>query len=179
VPDSSTLQDSVYLAQTLGLPVAGADRYPLILGNVILGSGFTSRLYRDLRIKTGYVYSVSSQLDWSRTRAEYAVSFGADGENVDKARQLILRDIRDMQTTPVSDGELTRAKAELLRRLPMQRASLGGIGGQYLYLADLGLPFDILQQLPARYLAITAPDIQHAFATWVRPSDLAQVVKGP
>ena len=105
------------------MPVISPDRYPLILGNVILGSGFTSRLYRDLRIKTGYVYSVSSELDWSRSRAEYAVSFGADGENVDKARQLILRDIKDMQTTPVGDAELNRAKAELLRRLPMQRAA--------------------------------------------------------
>ncbi len=179
VPDSSTLQDTAYLAESVGVPVSSPDRYPLLLGNVILGSGFTSRLYRDLRIKTGYVYSVSSDLDWSRTRAEYAVSFGADGENVDKARQLVLRDLKDMQTTPVGDAELTRAKAELLRQLPMQRASVSGIGGQYLHLSDLGLPIDTLQQLPGRYLAVSASEIQSAFSTWVRPADLAQVVKGP
>jgi zinc protease len=179
VQDSSAQQDSVYLAESVTTPVASPDRYPLMLGNIILGSGFTSRLYRDLRIKTGYVYSVRSELDWSRTRADYSVSFGADGENVDKARQLVLRDLTDMQTTPVGEPELNRAKAELLRQLPMQRASVGGIGGQYLHLFDLGLPFDTLQQLPARYMAITAPEIQHAFATWVRPADLAQVVKGP
>ena len=56
---------------------------------------------------------------------------------------------------------------------------MSGIGGQYLHLSDLGLPFDTLQQLPARYLAITAAEIQHAFGVWVRPADLAQVVKGP
>jgi zinc protease len=179
VPDSSTVQDRVYLAETVTLPVLGADRYPLMLGNVILGSGFSSRLYRDLRIRSGYVYSVSSELDWTRTRADYAVSFGADGENVDKARQLILRDIKDMQTTPVSDAELTRAKAELLRWLPMQRSSLQGIAGQYLRLSDLGLPLDTLLTLPQRYRDITADQIQHAFATWIRPADLAEVVKGP
>ncbi len=179
VPDTSSLQDRVTLAETLSLSVASPDRYALTLGNVILGSGFTSRLYRDLRIRSGYVYSVGSSLDWSRTRADYSVSFGADTENVEKARQLVLRDLEDMQATPVSDAELTRAKAELLRRSPMQRASVGGIAGQYLQLIDLGLPLDSVQRAAERYLAMTAPEIQQAFAKWIRPDDLAQAVKGP
>jgi zinc protease len=179
VADGSSLQDSVTLAQTLAVPVTSPDRYTLLLGNVILGSGFTSRLYQDLRIRTGYVYSVGSDFDWSRSRADYSVSFGADGENVEKARGLLLRDLRDMQTTPVSDAELTRAKAELMRRLPMQRASVGGIAGQYLRLAELGLPLDSAERAAERYLAVTAAEIQQAFSTWVRPDDLAQAVKGP
>ena len=138
MPDGNALQDSVTLAETLTLPVTSPDRYTLMLGNVILGSGFSSRLYQDLRIQSGYVYSVGSALDWSRSRADYSVSFGADTANVEKARQLILRDLKDMQTTPVSEAELTRAKAEILRRLPMQRASISGIAGQYLRLTDLG-----------------------------------------
>jgi zinc protease len=179
VPDRNSLQDSVTLAETLALPVTSPDRYALMLGNVILGSGFTSRLYQDLRIRSGYVYSVGSNLDWSRSRADYSVSFGADTENVDKAYQLILRDLKDIQTSPVSSAELTRAKAELLRRLPMQRASVGAIAGQYLWLTELGLPLDSSQRAAERYLAITAAEIQQAFATWVRPDDLAEAVKGP
>ncbi|HEY1410821.1 MAG TPA: insulinase family protein, partial [Rhodopila sp.] len=179
VPDPSALQDSVTLAETLPVPVSSPDRYTLLLGNVILGSGFSSRLYQDLRVRSGYVYTVSSDLDWTRYRADYSVSFGADTENVEKARQLVLRDLKDMQTTPVTDAELTRAKAELLRRLPMQRARVGTIARQYLFLSDLGLPLDSAQRAAARYLAITAPEIQQAFATWIRPDDLAQAVKGP
>jgi zinc protease len=177
--DRSSVQDSVSLAESFALPVTSPDRYTLMLGNVILGSGFSSRLYQDLRIKSGYVYSVSSDLDWSRMRADYAVSFGADAANLDKARALVMRDLRDMQTSPVSEPELARAKAEVLRRLPMQRASEGGIAGQYLRLVDLGLPLDSQQIAAERYLAITAADIQKAFATWIRPDDLAEVVKGP
>ena len=179
VADPSSLQDSVVLAETLAVPVTSPDRYTLMLGNVILGGGFSSRLYQDLRVKTGYVYSVSSALDWSRTRAEYTVSFGADGENVDRARALVVRNLRNMQTTPVGEAELTRAKAQVLRRLPMQRASVGAIAGLYLRLADLGLPFDAQDLAARRYLAITAPEIQQAFAAALRPDDLAQVVKGP
>jgi zinc protease len=179
VPDNASMQDDVSLAETVALPVTGPDRYPMLLGNVILSSGFSSRLYQDLRIRSGYVYSVSSDLDWSRTRADYSVSFGADTENVEKARALVVRNLKQMQLSPVSDAELTRAKAEVLRRLPMQRASVGGIAGQYLRLAELGLPLDSARIAGERYRAISAAQIQQAFATWLRPDDLVQVVKGP
>ncbi len=179
VADESSLQDSVSLSETMDVPVTSPDRYTLMLGNTILGSGFSSRLYDDLRVKTGYVYSVSSALDWSRTRADYSVSFGADTNNVEKARQLIVRDIRDMQSNPVSEAELLRAKAQTLRRLPMQRASVAAIAGGYLRLAELGLPLDLQQTAGQHYLAITAADIEHAFATALRPDALAEIVKGP
>ena len=179
VPNPSSLQDRVSLSEAVLLPVTSPDRYALELGNIILGSGFSSRLYRDLRVKTGYVYSVRSSFEWQRTRATYTIGFGADGENVEKARALALRNLRDMQATPVSDAELSRAKAQLLRRLPMQRASVGAIGGIYLYLADLGLPIDSEQIAPQRYLNLTSARIQQAFTAWVRPDDLAEVTEGP
>ena len=55
VADESSLQDSVSMSQSVGVPVTSPDRYTLMLGNTILGSGFSSRLYDDLRVKTGYV----------------------------------------------------------------------------------------------------------------------------
>lgn len=179
VPDTSDLQESVSLAETLTLPVTSPDRYTLLLGNTILGSGFSSRLFRDLRVRTGYVYSVSSDLAWSRTRADYSVSFGADPENVDRARAAVLRNLKDMQADLVSEGELARAKAELLRRLPMQRASIGAIAGQYLRLVDLNLPLDSEQRAAEAYAKVTPGQIRDAFAKWIRPDDLAMVVKGP
>ena len=179
VADPSSLQDSVALAVVVAMPVDHPDRYTLMLGNLILGSGFSSHLYRDLRIKTGYVYTVSSTLDWSRTRADYTVSFGADRQNVEKANQLVVRDVKAMQTTPVADNELIRAKAEVLRQLSMQRASVPAIASLYLRLTELGLPLDSEAIATKRYAAITAPEIQRAFATWLRPDDFAVVVKGP
>jgi zinc protease len=179
VPDSTSVQDSVELAETVPIAVTDPDRYMLMLGNVILGGGFSSRLYRDLRIQSGYVYSVSSDLDFTRTRCEYGVSFGADPENVGKARGLAVRDLKAMQDAPVSEAELTLAKAQMLRRLPMQKASVDSIGGLYLRLADLGLPTDTPQLAAKRYLEADAPAIQAAFRKWLRPDDLAEVVKGP
>ena len=179
VPDPTSVQDSATLAETIAIPVTDPNRFVLMLGNTMLGSGFSSRLYKDLRVRSGYVYSVSSDLDWNRTRGGYTISFGADPVNVPKARALALADIRSLQQTPVSDAELTRAKAETLRRLDMQRDSIDAIAGLYLRLVELGLPLDEEQLAAKRYFDATAPEVQAAFKTWLRPDDLAQVVKGP
>ncbi len=179
VPDSSSLQDSVALTESVQLPVTNPDRYNLMVGNTILGSGFSSRLYRDLRVKSGYVYSVESQIDWSRTRCEYSVSFGADPDKVGRARALVVQDVRDLQSNPVSDTELTRAKAQMLRRLPMQRDSVDSVAALYLRLVELGLPLETPQVAAQHYYDATAAQVQAAFKTYLRPDDLAQVVKGP
>ncbi len=179
VRDESAQQNNVTLAESVSVPVLSPDRYALLLGNTILSSGFSSRLYRDVRIRTGYAYSIESDFDWSRTRANYAVSFGADAKNVDKARALVMRDLKTMQTQPVSESELTRAKAELLRQLPMGRASVTAIAAQYLHAQELGLPLDAAARAAVAYAAMTAQAVRQAFAAWVRPDDLATVVKGP
>lgn len=179
VPNANSLQDQVTLAQTIGLPVTSPDRYTLELGNAILGSGFSSRLYRDLRVRTGYVYTVSSSFDWDRTRAAYLISYGADPATAEAARTLALREIKDMQTVPVSEQELLRAKVQILRRLALGRSSIGSIAGQYLRQVNLGLPLEPLQIASKRYLEITAEDIQKAFAQWLRPDSLTMVTQGP
>ncbi len=179
VPDPGALQDQVTLAQTLPMGVLDPARYPLLLGNVVLGGGFSSRLYHDLRVRTGYVYSVSSGMDWTRSRGRYTISFGADPDKVAPARELAVRNIRTMQTTPISDAELGRAKAQILRQLPMSQASIAGIAGLYLRLSDLGQPLDATRIAAERYRTMTAAEIQAAFRTWLRPDDLVEVVRGP
>lgn len=179
IADAGRLQDAVTLAEVVTLPVTHPDRYALILGNSIMGGDFSSRLYRDLRVRTGYVYTVGSSFDWSRTRGRYTVSFGADGVDVPKAEALIRQNLIAMQSDPVNASELARAKAQVSRRLIMQGANVAGIASSYLRLAELALPLDSQERAAGLYQALSAEDIRRAFATWVRPDGLVQVVKGP
>lgn len=179
VPDGSVLQNSVILAEALPTNASNPDHFALDVGNEILGGGFSSRLYRDLRVKSGYVYTVSSRFSWSRTRGVYSISYGADTANLQMARTLALRDLGDMQDRLVSDNELTLAKASLLRSLPQQRASIDRLAMEDLYLVDRGLPLDQPQIAARAYFATTPESLQAAFRKWLRPKDLAEVVKGP
>lgn len=180
VPDKSSVQDEVVLTETIGLQVSDPDRYMLRLGNEVLGGGlFSSRLYRDLRVKTGYVYTVGSSFNWSRTRGSYALDYGADPDKVGKARLAAVQDLRTMQSAPPTEDELSLAKASLLRSLPLRRASLRAIAGEYLSLINLDLPLDDTNKAAEAYYKASGADVQAAFKKWVRPDDLAQIVKGP
>ncbi|HEX5413327.1 MAG TPA: pitrilysin family protein [Terriglobia bacterium] len=180
VPNKSRVQDNVTLAETLKLTRFSPDYYALEVGNHVLGGGFyATRLYRDLRENAGLVYYVGSSFNFGKTRTIYQVRYACDPPNVSKARAIIARNLKDLQTRPVSPDELRQAKAMLLRAIPLSESSLGSIAGGLIHRASMGLPLDEPVQSARRYVKITAPEVQNAFAKWVRPDDLVQVTEGP
>jgi zinc protease len=180
VPDKSRVQDSVTLAETLRINRFSPDYYALQLGNEVLGGGFyASRLGQDLRETTGLVYYVGSSLAAGKTRSVYSVSYGCNPPNVSKARAIVVRDLKAMQTTAVDARQLRQAKALLLRQIPLSESDVSSIGHEWIALTDLGLPLDEPVIAGERYLNLTAQQVKDAFTRWVRPSDLVQVVQGP
>jgi zinc protease len=180
VPDTSRVQDTVTLAETLGLNRFHPDYYALELGNHVLGGAFyATRLYRDLRKEAGLVYNVASVFHLDRTRGLYMVSYACDPPNVSKVRAIIGRNLKAMQTAPVSEEELRRAQAVLLREIPLSEASTDSIASGLLSRAVLELPLDEPTRAAERYVKLTAQEVQAAFAKWVRVRDLVQITQGP
>ena len=180
VPDQSSVQDEVMLVQSLGTDLFNPDRYALEVGDQVLGGGFyASRLSRDLREKAGLVYTVSSRFEWGRTRAFYQVYYGCDPDKVSQARALVMRDLQAMQDAPVSDIELSRAQATLLRRLPLKADSIEEVARNLLNHSVNGQPLDEDRIAAEHYAKITAAEVQAAFKEWLRPANMAEIVKGP
>jgi len=180
VPDRSRVQDEVSLGQTFELTRQHPDYYALQLGLQVLSGGFyASRLYQDLRERTGLVYSIDARLQSGKTRSVFTVSYACDPGNVAKARALVERNLGDLQTKPVTAVELQQAKILLLRRIPLSESSIHGIAGGLLDRSMRDLPLDEPITAAKRYAAFTASDVQAAFAKWLKLEDLAQVVLGP
>jgi zinc protease len=180
VPDKSRVQDKAVLAETLGLNRYDPDYYSLQLGNMVLGGAFyATRLYRDLRKDSGLVYSVGSSFNVGKTRGLYEVEFGCDPPNVSKARAIIERNLKDMQTKPVTADELQQAKAQWLREIPLSESSVSSIASTLLSLATRDLPLDEPTRGAQRCSILTAEEVQAAFAKWLHPVDLVQSVQGP
>ncbi len=72
-----------------------------------------------------------------------------------------------------------RAKALLLRRIPLSQASFDAIAGGFIARRDLGLPLDEPRLAAAHYIATTAGEVQAAFKKWIRPQDLVRISQGP
>ncbi|TAN05639.1 MAG: insulinase family protein [Rhodanobacteraceae bacterium] len=178
-PDTSAVQDSVMLAETLPMNENDPNRYALALGNQILGGGFDAHLMQDLRVKHGLVYGVYSSISLQKHRGLFSVSYGSDPDKVAAARALVIQDVKHMQTTPVTAAELHAAKGKMLRKLALGQASFGSIAGNFLNLSLAGKPLDADAIAAKKYLAMTPAEIQDAFIRYVRPEDFVTAVKGP
>lgn len=180
VPDRTRLQDTVMLAENVGITRENPDHYALELGNEVLGKGFyAARFYRDLRARTGLVYSVDSDFDFGRTRSRYTVTYGCYPSNVSRARAIIRHDLEELRNHPLTRRTLDRAKAILLHQLPIASDSVSGIAGNWLFYSQHDLPLDQGAIAARRYAALTASDVHNAFRKWVHPQRLAEVVLGP
>lgn len=88
-------------------------RTALSVLNTILGGGMSSRLNQNIREKYGYCYSVYSFVNLVAETGDVGVYMGTDPSRLDRARQLIVRELAKLAETPVSARMLKRAKEQL------------------------------------------------------------------
>ena len=100
-------------------------------------------------------------------------------QNVAKAANMVVGEIKSMQTAPPSQEELVRVKALLLRQIPLNESSVDDIAHGLLGRVDLNLPLDEPTNAARRYIGLGPADVQAAFKKWLRPDDLVRVSEGP
>ena len=150
------------------------------MGNHVLGGAFyATRLYRDLREHAGLVYYVSSDFDVGVTRSLYSVTFGCNPQNTPKASEIVAYDLKQMQTAKVTPQELQRAKALLVREIPLSQSSIDKIAQKLIYLSTHFLPLDEPIIAARKYVDLTSEQVMAAYAKWLRPNDLVRVIEGP
>jgi len=180
VPALGHTQDDVWLAETVGVSPSDPDYDALQLANHVLAGGDQSTwLYRDVREDAGLAYSIDSILDTSDGRTLFAVHYGADPANVAKARDIIVRDLRDLETTALGADDIRRAKLLMLRHVPLDEQSMDSIAASLLDLALSGRPLDDRLRSAKRSMHLTAAQVRAAVAKWIRPDGFVQVVEGP
>ncbi|MES1936756.1 M16 family metallopeptidase [Salinisphaera hydrothermalis] len=180
VPDKSQSQDTVQLAESLGLTVNAPDFRALKMANQVLtGGAFASRLYRELRVQRGLVYYVSSGLDASRTRTQLTFQYGSDPDKVKEADKLVRQALVHLAQVPISNDELHRVRAGLIRQVPLGEAGADSVGYGLLSRVELNQPLNEPYRAAKAYQSIDAKQIQTAVKKWFRPDDLVRVVQGP
>lgn len=180
VPDASRVQDKVVLAENLAITRSNPDYFALEVGNHVLGGAFyATRLYKDLRENAGLVYYVSSSFNIGKHRSTYSVNYACDPPNVSKARNIIEKDLKQMQTENVTTKELRQAKSLLLREIPLSESSENAIAEGLLSRALNDLPLDEPTVAAKHYVSMTAPQVEKAFAKWLNTANFVQVTQGP
>lgn len=179
VAATGRVQDTVLLTQTLDLGLRDPDIAPLQIANTILSGDFSSVLIRDMRVTTGYVYSVGSALVGGRLRSTFTVRYGCAPENFAKAQAVLERDLARVATARPESEQLLRAKSRLLSDVALQSQSYDGLAARLTTNVANGFAADRDFALARAELAATPDSVRAAVARWIRPRGFVRVVEGP
>ncbi|MGN0031587.1 MAG: M16 family metallopeptidase [Candidatus Gastranaerophilaceae bacterium] len=80
----------------------------------ILGTGMSSRLFKDLREQEGLAYQLGSGYSPNVLRGSFVMYIGTNPSTLDKAKNGLFNEIKKLKTEYVGDKELKDAKEKLL-----------------------------------------------------------------
>ena len=108
---------------TPSFPYQHPNRYSMLVINTLLGGGMSSRLFQNIRERYGVAYSIYSFLDFYSDSGVFGVYLGTDKKNLGKALKLLTKEFDNFRKKPLSQRELSEAKAQLKGNLMLSMES--------------------------------------------------------
>ena len=143
------------------------DRIGLILLNSILGgqSG-NSRLNLSLRERNGIAYNIESTYTAYCDTGTFTIYFGTDPENLERAINLIHKEMNNLRQTTMGSIQLSKAKKQLIGQLAMSQENhedlMLAIGKSYLVfnkIDSLEAIFNKIESIDANHLTAIANEV--------------------
>jgi predicted Zn-dependent peptidase len=161
-----------------GMPYSSDDRYTMHLLNTILGSGFSSRLFQNVREKKGLVYSIYSYHVSYIDTGIWSVYAGTDKKHVSEVINISVDEVMNLAGS-VTEDELQRAKAQLKGNLILALEStsnkMTNIAKQEIYYGKYFTPDEIIKMVED----VTIDDLRALSNRIVGESPIAVTVYGP
>lgn len=155
-----------------------ADYFPLTLGNTLLGGSFTSRLNQEIRIKRGLSYGTRSGLGVRLDTGTFTASAQTRNDAAVEVAGLILAELTRLATTRPTESEMTTRQAILTGAFGSSLETVDGLGSLVAGLALYDLPMSELAAYAGRVRAISAEQVQAAFAEHLPATDASLVIVG-
>ena len=175
---TSVNQSTIRMAHR-GTTQKDPDFYALSVMNEILGGGFGSRLFNEVRSTKGLSYGVGSSLGAGLAYpGMFAVSCGTKSETTIEAVNACIAEVRRLKTEPISAAELERAKASILNSHVFNFTSKGQIVNRQMTYVRWGYPPDFLDQYQRGIEGVTLEQVTAAANKYLQPDRFAILVVG-
>jgi zinc protease len=177
--DKGDVNQSTVIMGRLSTRSDDPDYCALTVMNGILGDGFASRLFSQVRSEQALAYAV-----WSSWGGEYEFpgTFNAFGGTKSESTVKIIKAIRHevdrLSTDPVTDGELARAKDSILKGMAFEFDATGKILGRLATYEFYGYPRDFLQRYQDGIRAVTKSDVARVARQYLKSDQFAILVLG-
>jgi zinc protease len=163
-----------------GIKRNSPDYYAGLVANAALGSGFVSRLNREIRIKRGLSYGARSSLDARRDVGPFTATAQTKNESAAEVAKLMQTELKRMKAEPVQGDELKSRQAVLTGAYARSLETNGGFSGKISAMVANDLPLETLNKFIPSINAVTSTDVT-AFAAkyFDTPASLIIVGKAP
>jgi len=161
----------------LGISRGNPDYYAVMIMNYILGGGgFSSRLMDNIRDNKGLAYDVHSMFSAQKEPGAFTVGIQTKNESANDVIAEVFKEIRRIQTEPVSDSELADAKAYLTGSFPLRMDTYAKIAGMLASIEIYNLGLDYPQKYPGLINSVTKEDILRVAKKYLHPDRMVIVV---
>lgn len=150
------------------------------IGNHILGRfGLMGRIGDAVRESAGLAYYAYSAIGNGPGPEPWQVIAGVNPANVERAIDLVRREIGRFVRQRVTSQELADNQTHFVGRLPLQLESNEGVAHALVHIERFGLGLDYYQRYPSLVRAVTRDEILAVARRFLDPERLAIAVAGP
>jgi zinc protease len=173
------MNQSVIRLGHVGGVMSDPDYFALMVMNEILGSGFTSRLFRNVRSRQGLAYSVFGvySADFDHPGIFY-VGSQTKLQSTVHATEAMVEEVRKMTQSEVTNEELALAKDSFLNSFVFNFESRGQIVNRLMTYVYYGYPEDFLQKTKENVEKVTKADVLRVAKEHLRPDKVQILVVG-
>ena len=155
------------------------DYFSLYLGNHGLGgSGFTSRLMKEVRVKRGLSYSVYSYFIPMRESGPFMLGLQTKLSQTDEAIKVARDVLETFQKEGPSEEDLKVSKTNIVGGFPLRTASNSDIIGYLAMIGFYGLPLNYLDTFTDTVNKVTREQVVDAFKRRIHTDKMLTVIVG-
>lgn len=157
-----------------------SNRYKLfLLNNILGGPSMNSRLNLMLREKHGLVYSIESSYHPFSDTGFFGIYFGTENKTLKKAKNLVLNEMKRLQTVKLGTTQLHMAKEQAIGQMAMAEENYAGLMLVYgKSLIDHG-KIDPLESIFDQIRSATSSDLMEIANEIFNPSELTFLTYKP
>lgn len=171
-------QTTVYMAHK-GIRADDPNYAGVQVANRILGGGFASRLFSEVRSRQGLAYSVGSSPGTGFRNPGLFIGFTiTKSETSEKATTAVLNEIEKMVTDEVTDDELAQAKDSILNSEVFSYDTSREILDRAVMFERYGYPSDFLQTYQENVKNMTKADVLAATQAVWHPAEMTILAVG-
>jgi predicted Zn-dependent peptidase len=178
VDKTGAVQSVINIAYPVNLKPGTPDVIPARVMNTILGSGFSGRLFLNLREDKAYTYGAYSSLDADEVIGEFSASASVRNEVTDSAVTQFMIELNKLRNEEVTDSELELAKNYIAGAFARSLENPQTVAGFALNTYRYKLPADYYATYLEQLEKVSKADILAMAKKYIKPDQANIIVVG-